>query len=153
MKLCEVFMALGEDRTRRLVGHISIGKLKTYQLFERMKARLHLHKLNAETLAKAAGRAWTRLHQQDEEFARDLAQAVLVSNLNLVRAVLDFLGVPHQDGFFAKDMDASLYLKDNWQQRVWDKFRQDYPEAPLLLYINHLAWELAKEPEMFLPQT
>jgi len=152
MTLSDVFVALGEDRTRRLLGCISIGKLRTYQLFDRVKARLYLHKLNSETLAKAAPRAWTRLTEQDEEFARDLAQAVLVSQLDLVRAVLDFLGVPHEDGFFAKDMDASAYLKDNWQERVWEQFHQSYSEAALLLYINHLAWELTKEPRMFLPK-
>ncbi len=152
MKLSDVFIALGEERTGRLLGCISIGKLKTYQLFDRVKARLYLHKLNSETLAKAGPRVWTRLNEQDEEFARDLAQAVLISQLDLVRAVLDFLGVPHEDGFFAKDMDASAYLKDNWQERVWEKFHESYSEAALLLYINHLAWELTKEPQMFLPK-
>lgn len=152
MKLSDVFIALGEERTGRLLGCISIGKLKTYQLFDRVKARLYLHKLNSETLAKAGPRVWTRLGEQDEEFARDLAQAVLISQLDLVRAVLDFLGVPHEDGFFAKDMDASAYLKDNWQERVWEKFHESYSEAALLLYINHLAWELTKEPQMFLPK-
>ena len=48
-------------------------------------------------------------------------------------------------------MDASAYLTDNWQERVWEKFRASYPEAALLLYINHLAWELTKEPQLFIP--
>ncbi|MCL5743812.1 MAG: hypothetical protein M1541_07770 [Acidobacteria bacterium] len=152
MKLSDVFLALGEERTRRLLGCVSIGKLRTYQLFDRMKARLYLHKLNAETMVKAAPRAWTRLGEGDEEFARDLAQAVLVSQLGMVRAVLDFLGVPHEDGFFAKDLDAAAYLTDNWQERVWEKFHESYPESALLLYINHLAWELTKEPELFIPK-
>jgi hypothetical protein len=152
MMLSDVFLALGEERTRRLTGCISIGKLKTYQLFDRVKARLYLHKLNSETLGKAAPRVWTRLGEKDDEFARDFAQAVLVSHMEMVRAVLDFLGVPHEDGFFAKDMDASVYLKDNWQERVWEKFQGSFSEAPLLLYINHLAWELTKEPQMFLPK-
>ena len=152
MKLSDVFIALGEERARRLLGCISIGRLKTYQLYDRMKARLYLHKLNSETLAKSAPRVWVRLGEKDEEFARDLAQAVLVSQLDMVRGVLDFLGVPHEDGFFAKDMDASAYLKDNWQERVWEKFRESYPEAALLLYINHLAWELTKEPQLFIPK-
>ena len=152
MKLSDVFLALGEERVRRLLGCISIGKLKTYQLFDSVKARLYLNKLNSETLARAAPRAWARLGENDDDFARDLAQAVLVSQLDLVRGVLDFLGVPHEDGFFAKDMDASTYLTDNWQERVWEKFRESHPEAPLLLYINHLAWELTKEPQLFIPK-
>jgi hypothetical protein len=152
MMLSDVFIALGEERARRLLGCISIGKLKTYQLFDRMKARLYLHKLNSETLAKAAPRVWARLGEKDDEFARDLAQAVLVSQLDMVRGVLDSLGVPHEDGFFAKDMDASACLKDNWQERVWEKFRESYSEAALLLYINHLAWELTKEPQLFIPK-
>jgi hypothetical protein len=151
MMLSDVFIALGEERVRRLLGCISIGKLKTYQLFDRMKARLYLHKLNSETLAKAGPRVWTRLGEKDDEFARDLAQAVLVSQLDMVRGVLDSLGVPHEDGFFAKDMDAAAYLTDNWQERVWEKFRESYSEAALLLYINHLAWELTKEPQLFIP--
>lgn len=150
--LSDVFLALGEERTRRLTGCISIGKLKTYQLFDRVKARLYLNKLNSETLGKAAPRVWTRISEKDDEFARDIAQAVLVSQMEMVRAVLDFLEVPHEDGFFAKDMDASVYLKDNWQERVWEKFQGSFSEAPLLLYINHLAWELTKEPQMFLPK-
>lgn len=150
--LSDVFIALGEERARRLLGCISIGKLKTYQLFDRVKARLYLHKLNSETLAKSAPRVWARLGEKDEDFALDLAQAVLVSQLDMVRGVLDFLGVPHEDGFFAKDMDAAAYLKDNWQERVWEKFRESQPEAALLLYINHLAWELTKEPQLFIPK-
>jgi hypothetical protein len=152
MKLSDVFLALGEERTRQLVRCISIGKLRTYQLFDRVKARLYLHKLNSETLAKSAPRAWSRLNEHDDEFARDLAQAILVSQLDMVRAVLDFLGIPHEDGFFAKDIDASAYLTDNWQERVWEKFRGNFSDVSLLLYINHLAWELTKEPQMFLPK-
>lgn len=151
MQLCGVFVALGEERLKQLLARVSIGKLKTYQLYDRVKARLHVAKLNSETLPKAAPRAWARLTEQDEEFAKDLAQAILVSNLDLLRAVLDFVGIPHEDGFFAKEMDASAYLKDDWQRRVWDHFHETQPEAPLLLYINHLAWELTKEPQVFLP--
>ena len=43
---------------------------------------------------------------RDEEFARDLGQVVLVSHLDMIIAVLNALGVPHEDGFFAKDLDA-----------------------------------------------
>ena len=36
----------------------------------------------------------------------------------MMRAVLDFLGIPNEDGFFAKDLDAPKYLTEGWQQRV-----------------------------------
>ena len=94
-----------------------MGKLKTYQLFDRVKTRLHLSKLNSETLRKSAPRVWTRIEEHDDDFATDLSQAILVSHLDMIKAVLDHLGVPHEDGFFAKDADVAGYLKEGWQQR------------------------------------
>ena len=67
------------------------------------------------------------------------------------KAVLDDLGVPHEEGFFAKDADVSGYLKDGWRQRAWEKFRGAFPPAALLFYINHLAWEVAKAEDVFAP--
>ena len=49
MQLSDVFLNLGEDRFSQLLRGISIGKLRTYQLFERLKFRFHLVKLNTET--------------------------------------------------------------------------------------------------------
>ena len=84
-----------------------MGKLKTFQLYDRIKTRTHLPKLNAEGLQKATPRLWARLSEKDEEFAQDLSQAVLVSHLDMIVAVLNFLGIPHEDGFFAKDADVA----------------------------------------------
>jgi hypothetical protein len=42
-------------------------------------------------------------------------------------------------------------LKEGWQQIAWDKFRDKFPPAALLFYINHLAWEVAKSEEVFAP--
>jgi hypothetical protein len=152
MQLSDIFLRLGEETFQELMRSISLGRLRTYQLFDRMKARVHLHKLNSETLRKASPRMWSRLKEEkDEEFATDLAQAILVSNLDMIKAVLDHLGIPHQDGFFAKDADVSNYLKDGWQQQVWEKFRSAFPAAALLFYINHLAWEIAKAEDVFAP--
>jgi hypothetical protein len=151
MQLSQVFVSLGEDVFGQLLRQISIGKLKTYQLYETFKARAHTAKLNTESLRKGAPRFWARLSGGDEELAKDLAQAVLVSHLDLIRAVLDFLAIPNQDGFFQKDIDAQPFLTEGWQQRVWEKFQGSYPESVLRLYINHLAWELAKEPQVFVP--
>ncbi len=151
MQLCEVFGALGEARFGELLRHISISRLRTFRLYESLKVRAHLHKLNTETLRKAAPRFWERLAAGEEEFAKELAQAVLVSNIEMVQAVLDFLGVPNRDGFFEKELDATPYLSEGWAQRVWERFRGSYPESVLLFYINHLGWELAKAEEIFAP--
>ncbi len=49
MQFSAIFLGLGEQSFTTLLRGISIGKLKTYQLYDRMKARLHLAKLNSET--------------------------------------------------------------------------------------------------------
>ncbi len=151
MQLSDVFLAMGQDSFARLIGSISIGKLKTYQVYERFKTRCHLAKLNTETLQKAVPRLWARIGERDGEFATDLAQAVLISRLDMIIAVLDFLGVPHQDGFFAKDMDAKPYFTEGWEQRCLEKFRGVFPEAALVFYVNHLGWELRVTAEAFVP--
>ena len=151
MTLSDIFLRLGEETFQPLMHSISMGRLRTYQLFDRMKARLHLHKLSSETLRKATPRIWERLGEHDDEFATDLAQAILVSNLDMIKAVLDHLGIPHEEGFFAKDADVSKYLKEGWQQEVWEKFRATFSPAALLFYINHLAWEIAKAEDVFAP--
>ncbi len=151
MQLSDAFLSLGEPSFGDLVRHVSIGRLKTYQMYETLKTRAHLAKLNTESLRKAAPRFWTRLNERDEELAQELAQAVLGCHLDMIRAVLDFLGIPNQEGFFEKNLDASTYLTEGWQPRVYEKFKGVYPEPVLRLYINHLAWELSKAPEMFVP--
>jgi hypothetical protein len=151
MQLCDIFLRLGDEQFEQLMRSVSMGKLKTYQLFDRMKTRLHLNKLNSETLRKSAPRNWARIEAQDDEFATDISQAILVSHLDMIKAVLDQLGVPHEEGFFAKDADVANYLVDGWQQSVWDKFHTAFPPAPLLFYINHLAWEIAKAEDVFRP--
>jgi hypothetical protein len=151
MLLSEVFSKLGQDNFASFVRGISMGKLKTYQMYESFKTRGHLHKLNAENLRKATPRFWARIAEKDEEFAKDLAQVFLLSHLELILAVLEFLGIPNENGFFAKGLDASQHLTPGWQQRVYDQFHGKFPESALLLYINHLAWELDKPAECFLP--
>ena len=152
MQLSEIFVGLGQDNLAQLLRSISIGKLKTYQLYERVKARLNAHRVNGELLRKAAPRLWTRLEEKDEELAADLGQAILVSHLDMIQAVLNHLGVPHEEGFFAKDADLSAHLKDGWQQETFDKFRASFPESVLLFYINHLGWEVLKAGSVFLPE-
>lgn len=151
MQLSGVFLQLGEERLPLLLKAISIGKLRTYQLYERFKTRTHLPKVNTESLRKASPRFWTRLNEHDEEFATDLSQAILISHMEMIAAVLNFLGVPNEDGFFSKDMDAKKYLTEDWQKRAYDKFKGDYPEPLLLFYINHLGWELGSAQEAYLP--
>ena len=152
MQLCDVYLDLGPDLFGQLVRSISIGKLKTYQIYEGFKVRAHLQKVNTEALRKAAPRFWARVGERDEAFAKDLGQAVLVSHLDMITAVLDFLGIPHENGFFAKDLDAKTYFTDGWEQRVLEKFREAYSEPLLLFYVNHLRWELLGAGDVYRPE-
>jgi hypothetical protein len=149
MQLSDIFLQLGEPEFAQLLRGISFGKLKTFKLYDRMKIRFHLAKLNSESMKKAAPRFWVRLSAHDDEFANDLSQAILVSHMEMIKAVVDELGIPNQDGFFEKDLDGSKYLTGDWQHRVFDKFKDLYPRAVLLFYLNHLGWELLKSEEVF----
>jgi len=142
MQISEVYLGLGPDVFAQLIRNISIGKLKTFQIYENFKVRAHLTKINTETLRKAVPKLWERITGGDEEFARDLAQAILVSHLEMIGSVLDFLGVPHENGFFSKDADIKPYFTEGWEDRVFEKFREVYRESILLFYVNHLRWEL-----------
>ena len=152
MQVTDIYLGLGRDRFDQLLRSISMGRLKTYQLFDRMKLRLHVSKLNSETLRKAAPRVWTRITEdRDEEFTAELSQAILISHFDLIKAVLDHFNVPHEEGFFAKDTDVAALLPENWQNAAWEQFRETYPKAPLLFYLNHLGWEVANSEQVFAP--
>jgi hypothetical protein len=151
MNISDVFLALGEDRFGELLRHVSMGRLRTYQLFDQIKARTRLVKLNGEHLRKATPRLWARLQEHDEDLATDLSQAVLVSSLDMIIEALNLLGVPHQDGFFAKDADIKGYIKAGWQEQVFDALQGKYPPAVLIFYINHLGVETGVAQEAFVP--
>src|SRR6202035_3269352 len=151
MQLSDIFQALGEDGFTQLLRSVSIGKLKTYQLYERVKFRFHLQKLNAESLRKAAPKLYARIGNRDAEFATDMAQVTLVSHLDMIKDALDHLGVPHDDGFFAKDLDPKAYFTEGWQQRAFDHLKSKHPEPLIIFYINHLDWELMKSETVFSP--
>jgi len=153
MQISEVYLGLGQDAFAQLIRGISIGKLKTYQIYEGFKVRAHLTKVNTEGLRKAVPKLWDRIVGGDDDFAKDLAQAILVSHLDLITAVLDFLGIPHENGFFAKDLNAKTYFTDGWEQRVIEKFRDVCPEPLLLFYVNHLRWELLGAGDVYRPET
>jgi hypothetical protein len=151
MEISEVYRGLGQEAFGALIRGISIGKLRTYQIYEGFKVRAHLHKVNTESLRKAVPKLWERILGGDEEFGRDLAQAVLVSHLDMIGAVLDFLGVPHENGFFAKDMDPKPHFTPGWEDRILEKFRTAFSEPLLLFYINHLRWELLSASDVYRP--
>jgi hypothetical protein len=151
MEISEVYKGLGQEAFGQLIRGISIGKLRTYQIYEGFKVRAHLQKVNTEALRKSAPRFWDRIAGGDEEFGRDLAQAILVSHLEMIGQALDFLGVPHENGFFAKDMDPKPYFTEGWEDRVFDRFRAVYSEPLVLFYINHLRWELLGATEPYRP--
>jgi len=151
MDISEVYRSLGQEGFAQLIRGISIGKLRTYQIYEGFKVRAHLNKVNTEALRKSTPKFWDRIMGGDEEFGRDLAQSVLVSHLDLIGGVLDFLGVPHENGFFAKDLDPKPYFTEGWEDRVFEKFRAGNSEALVLFYINHLRWEILSATEPYRP--
>jgi hypothetical protein len=151
MQLCDVYLALGEERFHDLLKRVSLGRLRTYQLFERFRVRCHLNKLNTEHLRKAAPRLWARLNEKDDELAQDLSQGILISNLDMIIEILDYLGVPHQDGFFSKDIDPKQYLTGEWREKVYGAFKDKYPPSVLLFYLNHLAAESTAAEEVYQP--
>ena len=142
---------MGQDAFERLVRGVSIGKLKTYQMYEGFKVRAHLHKVNTEMLRKSVPKFWARLSERDEDLGKDLAQAILVSHLEMITAVLDLLGVPHENGFFAKDVDPKPFFSEGWEDRVYQQFRERFPDPILVFYINHLRWELLGATEVYRP--
>ena len=151
MHISDVYLGLGQDAFGKLIRGISIGKLKTFQIYEGFKVRAHLQKVNTESLRKAVPKLWERIGAGDEDFAKDLAQAVLVSHLDMITAVLDFLTIPHENGFFSKDIDPKPYFTEGWEGRVYEKFHGTWPEAILLFYMNHLRWELLGAEEVYQP--
>jgi hypothetical protein len=151
MTLSDVFLQLGEERLRQLVREISIGKLRTFQLYDRFRIRTHLPKVNTELLKKAVPKFWKRLEEHDEEFATDLSQAILIAHMDMITSVLNFLGIPNQEGFFEKDLEAKAFLTEGWQERVIEHFKGQYPDALFLFYVNHLGSELGGQTAAYLP--
>jgi hypothetical protein len=151
MQISDVYLGLGQESFGQLIRGISLGKLRTYQIYEGFKVRAHLHKVNTEVLRKSTPKFWDRIASGDEDFGKDLAQCVLVSHLDMIGAVLDFLGVPHDNGFFAKDMDPKPYFTEGWEARVSEKFAGQYSEPILTFYINHLRWELLGATDVYRP--
>jgi hypothetical protein len=151
MEISDVYLDMGQEAFGQLIRGISIGKLRTFQIYEGFKVRCRLHKVNTEALRKSVPKFWSRIEAKEEDFGKDLAQAVLVSHLDMIVAILDFLGVPHENGFFAKDMDAKPYFPDGWETRVLEHFRGQFAGPQLTFYINHLRWELLGAAEPYRP--
>ena len=40
-------------------------------------------------------------------------------------------------------------VTEGWRQRLFDELKNDWPESVVLLYINHLDWELAEPDTVF----
>ena len=154
MDLVDVYQALGQERSSRLIRTVSIGALKTFGVYEAVKVRSRLQRLNRQKLRLAAPKLCKRISEGDAGLARDMAQAVLVSNIPLLVEVLDQLGIEHDgNGFFDKDGDFSDKLAPGWQDEVYAKCKEKYDEDVVLLYINHLGWETASADEPFLGES
>lgn len=149
--LCRLVLALGQEAFTEFMRSVSIGKLRTYSLYERVKVRFHLPKLNSDTLRKAVPKLYQRIQAGDEDFAADVAQVILVAHLDMVCDVLDLLSIPHNNGFLSSKTDVAARLTPGWQQRVLDQLRGKYPERLLIFYLNYLAWENLKTEEVFQP--
>jgi hypothetical protein len=74
MQISDVYLALGEEAFGQLIHGISIGRLKTYQMYEGFKVRAHLPKVNTELLRKAVPRFWARASAHEEDFSKDLGR-------------------------------------------------------------------------------
>jgi hypothetical protein len=48
-------------------------------------------------------------------------------------------------------MDPKPYLAEGWEERVYQKFRESFPEPLLVFYVNHLRWELLGATELYRP--
>jgi hypothetical protein len=151
MQVPDVFLGMGEAALADLLKRISISRLRTYQIYEHVKLRTRLNKLNTESLRKSTSRLWARLSEHDNDLAADLAQAILVSHLDMIIAALDTLGIEHQDGFFSKDADLSAQLSGDWQQRTYDALKASHPPVVLEFYLNHLGVESGRTTELFKP--
>jgi hypothetical protein len=150
MELSEIYIGLGRDRFDDILGTVAMGSLKTFKVYETFKIRARLSKLNRDRLKKAAPKLWARLEEGDQELAKEIAQGSLVSHMDFVVAALDFLEIPHDGhGFFEKDAEASDKLVDGWQARLFSEFKDSHPMALVLLYINHLDWEMSDPTEVF----
>ena len=150
MELSDIYLGLGRDRFDDILATVSMGSLKTFQVYETFKIRTRLSKLNRDRLKKAAPKLWSRIEEGDQDLAKEIAQGSLVSHMDFVVAVLDFLEIPHDGrGFFEKDAEATAKLADGWQARVFGEFKETHPVALVLLYINHLDWEMSEPTEVF----
>jgi len=114
MQMCGVFQALGPEVFHSLVRGISIGKLKTYQVYERFKARAHLMKLNSEALRHAEPKFWARIQAGEEDFATDLSQVFLLSHLDMIVEILDFLGIPNKVLYVRAFLKPAHICKPHW---------------------------------------
>ena len=68
MQISDVYLGLGEDVFGQLIRGISIGKLRTYQIYEGFKVRAHLQKVNTESLRKSIPKLWARISEGDDDF-------------------------------------------------------------------------------------
>ena len=143
MDVVQVYKALGEPHFSDLIRMISIGATKTYGVYESVKIRCRLEKLNRQKLHKSTPKLWQRILENDSGLADEITQAILVSNLTFVIEVLDLLNIPHEEnGFLEKDADHADKLVTGWKANTFKHFSGKYPEPLVLLYINHLGSEM-----------
>ncbi len=137
-----MYEALGRERSCALVKSVAMGAIRRFGVYRAIKVRSRLRTLNRQKLRAIAPRLWGRIQAGDTGLARDLSQAVLVSNIPVMVAVLDLLGIKHDgSGFFDKDGDYRDKFTDGWEARVSEHCKGRFDDDLVLLYINHLGWE------------
>jgi hypothetical protein len=141
MHISDLYLSLGQDGLRQLLKSISMGSLRSYNLFERTRIRCHLKKLSSENLRASAPELYRRIEGGEEDLARELGQSILISNLGMIIEALDHLKLPHTDGFFPEDTKVAELLPADWQQKLYNHLTAKHPKEVVLFYINHLAME------------
>ena len=58
MDLSAIFLGLGRGPFEELMGGVSMGKLRTFQVYDSFKVHAGMNKLNRERLRKALPRLW-----------------------------------------------------------------------------------------------
>jgi hypothetical protein len=149
MVLSEVYSALAPEEFSKLLKAVSLGTVKTYNLFERLKIRFRVTKLNSETMRTIGPKLQARLKEGDEDLATELGQAILICHMPMIIDVLNHVGLPHEEGFFSKDVDPKQHLKDGWQQNAFDGLKDKHDPTLLRFYLNHLQFELEPEKAPF----
>jgi len=104
--------------------------------------------VNTEVLAQVRARFWAGSPRERKTSLKTWPRQYWWSHIDMITAVLDFVGAPHENGFLRQENDPKPY-SPRLENRVLEKFRGQYPEPLLLFYINPLEWETLGAGEVY----